>query len=80
MKRIIQAKVLLSLFLLFSSAIRLFAQTESTDPDFLSSIGKIYVVIGVILIIFLGIVLYLVRVDRKLSRLERRLEQEDWGE
>jgi len=33
--------------------------------------GKIYVVVTVILIIFTGIVLYLVRLDRKITRLEK---------
>lgn len=32
--------------------------------------GKIYVVVGVILIIFIGLVFYLVRVDRKIRKLE----------
>lgn len=80
MKRIPYFKSILSLFLFFSSSLSLLAQPQANEVDFLSSIGKIYVVIGVILIIFLGIVLYLVRVERKLSRLERRLKQEDWGE
>ncbi|MEZ4893302.1 MAG: CcmD family protein [Saprospiraceae bacterium] len=38
--------------------------------------GKIYVVVGVILLIFLGIVLYLVRLDRKLTKLESQLNEE----
>jgi CcmD family protein len=33
--------------------------------------GKIYVVVSVILIIFIGLILYLVRLDRKISRLEK---------
>jgi CcmD family protein len=33
--------------------------------------GKIYVVVGVILIIFIGIILYLVRLDRKITKLEK---------
>lgn len=33
--------------------------------------GKIYVVVSVILIIFTGIILYLVRLDRKITRLEK---------
>ena len=33
--------------------------------------GKIYVVVTVILIIFTGLILYLVRLDRKISRLEK---------
>ena len=33
--------------------------------------GKIYVVVSVILIIFTGIILYLVRLDKKITRLEK---------
>ncbi len=33
--------------------------------------GKIYVVVSVILIIFVGLILYLVRLDRKISRIEK---------
>jgi CcmD family protein len=45
------------------------AQTES--PDFMRSTGKIYVTIAVLCIIFIGIVLFLIHLDRKLSRLEK---------
>lgn len=34
--------------------------------------GKIYVVVAVILTIFAGIILYLVRLDRKISKLENK--------
>ncbi len=40
--------------------------------DFYSSIGKIYVVVTVIAIIFLVLAFYLFRIDRKISRLENR--------
>lgn len=39
--------------------------------DEMRSNGKIYVVVAVILTIFAGIVLYLVRLDRKISKLEK---------
>ena len=39
--------------------------------DALRENGKIYVVVAVILTIFAGIILYLVRLDRKISRLEK---------
>ena len=39
--------------------------------DRLRADGKIYVVIAVLLTIFLGIVAYVIRLDRKISRLER---------
>ncbi|KAA9325367.1 CcmD family protein [Hymenobacter busanensis] len=35
--------------------------------------GKIYVVVGVIVIVLLGLLAYLVSIDRKVGRLEREL-------
>jgi len=57
------------LTILFLSIIQgLMAQNETSV---LRSSGKIYVVIGVILIIFFLVVLYLVRLDRKIKKLEQ---------
>jgi hypothetical protein len=39
--------------------------------DTMKNNGKIYVVIAVMLTILLGIVLYLIRLDRKISKLEK---------
>jgi hypothetical protein len=39
--------------------------------DTMRSNGKIYVVIAVILTILTGLILYLVRLDRKISKLEQ---------
>jgi hypothetical protein len=39
--------------------------------DLMHQNGKIYVVVAVILTIFAGIILYLVRLDRKISKLEK---------
>lgn len=41
--------------------------------DTMRSNGKIYVLVGVIGIIFAGITIYLVRTDRKISKLEKSL-------
>ncbi len=46
------------------------------NRDFMRETGKINVVVGVILLIFLGIVWYLVRLDRKLTKLEFQLNDE----
>ncbi|OYW20294.1 MAG: CcmD family protein [Sphingobacteriales bacterium 12-47-4] len=66
---------ILSLLLTFLLATGLFAQTDANGQaemaDLMSSNGKIYVVVAVILTILLGLVLYLVRIDRKISRLEK---------
>jgi hypothetical protein len=39
--------------------------------DAMHANGKIYVVVAVILTIFAGIIFYLVRLDKKISRLEK---------
>jgi hypothetical protein len=50
----------------------LFAQTNDVQmADTLRSNGKIYVVVAVIVTIFAGIILYLIRLDRKLTKLEK---------
>lgn len=49
----------------------LLAQAPAEPPaDFLRSIGKLYVVVAVIVVVFLGIVLYLWSLDRRLTKLE----------
>jgi CcmD family protein len=44
---------------------------ESTVGEFMRSNQRSYVVIAVMLTILLGIVLYLVRLERKISKLEK---------
>lgn len=64
----------LSLLVLMLATFASFAQQPSSTvemADTFRSNGKIYVVVAVILTIFAGIVLYLVRLDRKVSRLEQ---------
>jgi hypothetical protein len=39
--------------------------------DTMRSNGKIYVVIAVMLTILLGLILYVIRIDRKISKLEK---------
>jgi multisubunit Na+/H+ antiporter MnhB subunit len=41
--------------------------------DVMRSEGKIYVLVGIIVIIFAGIIVYLVHTDRKISKLEKNL-------
>lgn len=36
--------------------------------------GKIYIVIAVLLIIFIGIILYLVRLEKKINKLEKEIK------
>jgi O-antigen/teichoic acid export membrane protein len=39
--------------------------------DTLRSNGKIYIVVAVVVAILLGLILYVIRLDRKISRLEK---------
>ena len=50
---------------------------QSGSTDFMRSIGKIYVVVAVIVIIFIGIILFLVYLDRKLTKLENQINDHD---
>ncbi len=52
----------------------MFAQGEQS-ADFMRSIGKIYVVVGVIVATFLGIVAYLIYLDRKLTNIENQISR-----
>ena len=55
-------------FLLLLSSCVLFAQDMATE---MRSNGKIYVVVAVLVTIFIGVILYLIRLDRKLTKLEK---------
>lgn len=60
-------KFFLSFLLLICNFV-LFAQSMA---DEMRSNGKIYVVVAVLTTIFTGIILYLIRLDRKLTKLEK---------
>lgn len=47
------------------------------DADFMRSIGKMYVVVAVIVAVFIGIVLFLIYLDRKLTKLENQIKDHD---
>lgn len=65
-------KHLISTFLLLLANIMVFAQTQNVEmADTFRSEGKIYVVLAVILTIFAGIIIYLIRLDKKISLLEK---------
>lgn len=51
-----------------------FAQ-EVEMAEQLRSSGKIYVVVAVISVIFIGLVIYLFSIDRKISKIEKEIEK-----
>ena len=50
-----------------------YKNTSVDMADLMRSNGKIYIVVGIILIIFAGIIVYLIYTDRKLSRIEKNI-------
>lgn len=64
MKKLISI-LTLTLFTFFANA------QDVKMADVMKENGKIYVVIAVMLTILAGLVLYLVRLDRKISKLEK---------
>ncbi len=50
-----------------------FAQDKKTEmADLMRENGRIYVVVAVVLTILIGLILYVVRLDKKIRRLEKK--------
>ena len=67
-------KTIFSLLLLLLVSIFVQAQEGTAKTGFgetMRSSGRIYVVVAVILTILIGLFLYLVRLDRKMSKMEK---------
>ncbi len=63
--------IIAAVFLAFK--MQVFAQQEQVD--FMRSTGKIYVVVAVILVILLGLFVYLIRMDKNLTKLENQINR-----
>jgi hypothetical protein len=50
-----------------------FAQNDVEMADTFRSEGKIYVVIAVISLIFIGLLIYLISIDRKVGKMEKKI-------
>jgi uncharacterized integral membrane protein len=68
------SKIILGIALILNASIS-FAQDTVEMADQMRSNGKIYVIVGIILIVLSGLILYLFIMDRKVKRLERRLAE-----
>jgi uncharacterized membrane protein len=73
-------KKIIALFVcLWASSLNLWAQ-QSVDPstvemaDRLRADGKIYVVVAVVLVVLLGLLTYLIRLDGRISKVEKELK------
>ena len=67
-------KYLLTLFLINFISSLASAQEQVEMADSMRSEGKIYVVVAIILVIFFGLIGYLVMLDRKVSKIEKQMK------
>ena len=65
-------KKIISLLLLMTISLLTHAQ-DAEMADVMRSNGKIYVVVGIILIVLTGLITYLFLLDRKITRIENKL-------
>ena len=66
-------KIISSLILLLLPFINQAQEIEMADK--MRSEGKIYVVITVLLAILIGLIVYLISIDRKINRLEKEIKE-----
>lgn len=66
-------KYLIALLLL--SPLFLHAQQPVEMADKMRSEGKIYVVVAILLVILIGLIAYLFMLDRKITRLEKKVQE-----
>lgn len=71
-------KRIISVFFLIVLSLFSFAQDSALnhaerEPTGMRAEGKIYVVLAVVLTILAGLFIYLIRIDRKISKLEKGL-------
>lgn len=71
-------KFISTLFFILLSFVLKAQESVTTQPEMADAMresGKIYVVVGVIAIIFIGIIVYIISMDSRLSRLEKEKEE-----
>lgn len=64
-------KITILVLLLMSSALVFAQDDKEVMADTMRSNGRIYVVIAVVVTILIGLLLYMFRLDRKISKLEK---------
>lgn len=65
------------LFILFISSFYQATAQTNAPTDFMRSNGKIYVVIAVVVVIVAGLLVYLISLDRKITKIEKTKSKEN---
>ena len=67
-------KLPLFLFVMLLTSSFSFGQSDIEMADVMRSNGKIYVVVAVAAIVMIGIIVYMIMLDRKISGLEKKID------
>ena len=59
---------------MMKNLVTIIAQQQPEMADVMRSNGKIYVVVGAILIILIGLFIYLFAIEKKVKKLEQKIE------
>lgn len=68
-----RSRLLFTLLFVLMSVAESWAQAPAPEADFMRSTGKIYVVVAVLVAIFVGILAFLVYLERKVTKLETQI-------
>ena len=66
-------KLPFAFFVLLMAALPSFGQDTIEMADVMRSNGKIYVVVAVVGVVLIGLLLFMVSIDRKVSALEKKM-------
>jgi uncharacterized membrane protein len=61
--------IIVAIFLAFANLVQ--AQTTTTKSDFFDSSGKIFVAVAVLAVIFIGILIMMISIERRLAKIEK---------
>lgn len=72
-----RTKLTFTVACMFLTIFTLQAQESNGFDSMMLSNGKIYTVVGVLLIIFIGIIIYLFNTDKKLTSIENQIKSNE---
>jgi len=73
-----EKRIFKSVALIFALLLSVIGKAQDSSPamaDVMRENGKIYVVVTVLVIIFVGMIVYLISIDKKASRLQKELDE-----
>jgi hypothetical protein len=67
-------KLPFTFFVMLLATLPSFAESGVDMADIMRSNGKIYVVVAVVAVVLIGLIIYLISIDRKVNALEKKMK------